>query len=215
MVQAQRRIHFTMAFIGRFLGVYTILRFAGLFGSAQTANLIYLVTDLLGGSWTDMLLRLGGAALYMAGIALTVWLPLGPVRDLRRLSVGIDMAAAILVALLPAEISPVLGLYPLFFAMAVQWNSFPGADGFVSSSIFSTNNLRQFTMALANTSAGNNQRPKAAFFGKTLLSFHCGVGMSFLCWRALGLRSVLLALAPCALAMAQLFLEPQAAVSAK
>lgn len=98
MVQAQRRIHFTMAFIGGFLGVYTILRFAGLFGSAQTANLIYLATDLLGGSWTDMLLRLGGAALYMAGIALTVWLPLGPVRDLRRLSVGIDMAAAILVA---------------------------------------------------------------------------------------------------------------------
>ena len=164
MVQAQRRIHFTMAFIGGFLGVYTMLRFAGLFGSAQTANLIYLATDLLGGSWTDMLLRLGGAVLYMAGIALTVWLPLGPARDLRRLSVGIDMAAAILVALLPAE---------------------------------------------------TDQRPKAAFYGKTLLSFHCGVGTSFLCWRALGLRSVLLALTPCALAMAQLFLEPQAAVSAK
>lgn len=124
MVQAQRRIHFTMAFIGGFLGVYTTLRFAGLFGSAQTANLIYLATDLLGGSWTDMLLRLGGAVLYMAGIALTVWLPLGPVRDLRRLSVGIDMAAAILVALLPAEISPVLGLYPLFFAMPFNGTAF-------------------------------------------------------------------------------------------
>ena len=77
MAQAQRRIHFTMAFIGGFFGVYTILRFTGLFGSAQTANLIYLTTDLLGGSWADMLLRLGGAALYMAGIALTVWLPRG------------------------------------------------------------------------------------------------------------------------------------------
>ena len=63
MAQAQRRIHFTMAFIGGFFGVYTILRFTGLFGSAQTANLIYLTTDLLGGSWADMLLRLGGAAL--------------------------------------------------------------------------------------------------------------------------------------------------------
>lgn len=209
MVQAQRRIHFTMAFIGGFLGVYTILRFAGLFGSAQTANLIYLATDLLGGSWADMLLRLGGAALYMAAIALTVWLPLGPIRDLRRLSVGIDMAATVLVALLPAGISPVLGLYPLFFAMAFQWNSFPGADGFVSSSIFSTNNLRQFTMALAHTAAGNDQRPKAVFYGKTLLSFHCGVGASFLCWKALGIRSVLLALLPCILAMVQLILEPK------
>ena len=136
MSQAQRRIHFTMAFIGGFFGVYTILRFTGLFGSAQTANLIYLTTDLLGGSWPDMLLRLGGAALYMAGIALTVWLPRGRMADLRPLSVGIDMAAAVLVALLPAGISPVLGLYLLLFAMAFQWNSFPGADGFVSSSIF-------------------------------------------------------------------------------
>lgn len=209
MAQAQRRIHFTMAFIGGFFGVYTILRFTGLFGSAQTANLIYLTTDLLGGSWPDMLLRLGGAALYMAGITLTVWLPRGRMADLRPLSVGIDMAAAVLVALLPAGISPVLGLYPLFFAMAFQWNSFPGADGFVSSSIFSTNNFRQFTMALAHTAAGEDQRPKAGFFGKTLLSFHCGVGTCFLCWKALGIRSVLLALAPCVLALAQLHTEPK------
>ena len=215
MVQAQRRIHFTMAFIGGFFGVYAMLRFAGLFGSAQTANLIYLATDLLGGSWTDMLLRLGGAALYMAGIALTVWLPRGPIRDLRRLSVGIDMAAAVLAALLPAGISPVLGLYPLFFAMAFQWNSFSGADGFVSSSIFSTNNFRQFTMALAETAAGHDQRPKAGFYGKTLLSFHFGVGICFLCWKALGIPSVLLALIPCVLAMAQLLLEPKAAAAVK
>lgn len=215
MVQAQRRIHFTMAFIGGFFGVYTILRFTGLFGSAQTANLIYLTTDLLGGSWTDALLRLGGAVLYMAGIALTVWLPRGRIQDLRRLSVGIDMAAAVLAALLPAGISPVLGLYPLFFAMAFQWNSFPGADSFVSSSIFSTNNFRQFTMALAHTAAGNDQRPKADFFGKTLLSFHCGVGACFLCWKALGIPSVLLALIPCVLAMAQLLLEPKATSAAK
>lgn len=214
MVQAQRRIHFTMAFIGGFLGVYTILRFAGLFGSAQTANLIYLATDLLGGSWTDMLLRLGGAALYMAGIALTVWLPLGPVRDLRRLSVGIDMAAAILVAASRRTL-PGAGPLSAVFCHGLSVEQLSRRGRLRQLQHFSTNNLRQFTMALANTAAGTDQRPKAAFYGKTLLSFHRGVGTSFLCWRALGLRSVLLALAPCALAMAQLFLEPQAAVSAK
>ena len=70
-------------------------------------------------------------------------------------------------------------------------------------------------MALAHTAAGNDQRPKADFFGKTLLSFHCGVGVCFLCWKALGIRSVLLALIPCALAMAQLLAEPKAAQTAK
>ena len=83
--------------------------------------------------------------------------------------------------------------------MAFQWNSFSGGDGFVSSSIFSTNNLRQFTMAVTEV-WGNHDRshlPKAAFFGKTLLSFHAGVAASFLLWHIFGFHSAWFALLPC------------------
>lgn len=213
MEHAQQRLHFTMSFIGGFLAVYAVLCFAGLLGSAQTSNLILLTTDLLSANWPDLLLRIGGAVLYMCAIALTVWLPRKCRTDLRRISVVLDMAAALVVGLFPEGIPPVLGLYPLFFAMAFQWNSFTGADGFVSSTIFSTNNFRQFSMALAETLSGRSQLPKAAFFGKTLLSFHSGVAVSYLLWQLLGNRSAWMCLLPCALAMVQLVLESKQAAA--
>ena len=200
MSNLSQRIHFNMAFIGGYLGVHAVLSFGNLLGNAQTSNLISIVTSLLSADWTQLLLRLGGMLLYMAAIALTVYLPSRLPWDLRLISVALDAAAAVMVGFFPTDIYPVLGLYPLFFAMAFQWNSFPGADGFVSSSIFSTNNLRQFTMAMTEVLANHDPThlPKAAFFGKTLLSFHAGVAASFLLWQVLGPHSAWLCLVPCA-----------------
>ena len=202
MERNEERIHFTMAFIGGCLGVYALLHFANLFGSAQTSNLIAIVTSRVGGNLAEFGQRVGGTLLYMAAIALTVYLPPRIRCDLRLISVALDAAAAVVVGCFPEDIAPVLGLYPLFFAMAFQWNSFSGADGFVSSSIFSTNNLRQFTMAMTEVWGNHDPThlPKAAFFGKTLLSFHFGVAASFLLWQAFGFRSAWFALLPCALA---------------
>lgn len=171
MEHAQQRLHFTMSFIGGFLAVYAVLCFAGLLGSAQTSNLILLTTDLLSANWMDFLLRIGGAILYMCAIALTVWLPRRCRTDLRRISVVLDMAAALVVGLFPEGIPPVLGLYPLFFAMAFQWNSFTGADGFVSSTIFSTNNFRQFSMALAETPGRARSAAQSRLFRKNTAEF--------------------------------------------
>ena len=203
MSNLSQRIHFNMAFIGGYLGVHAVLSFGNLLGNAQTSNLISVVTSLLSADWTQLLLRLGGMLLYMAAIALTVYLPSRLPWDLRLISVALDAAAAVMVGFFPTDIYPVLGLYPLFFAMAFQWNSFPGADGFVSSSIFSTHTLRQFTRAMTEVLANHDPThlPKAAFFGKTLLSFHAGVAASFLLWRVLGPHSAWLCLVPCASAL--------------
>lgn len=202
MDQREAHLHYIMSWIGGFLGVLSILCFSSLFGSAQTSNLILLVTSLLGADWGQLLLRLGGMALYMAAIALTVYLPRRCCWDLRLISVALDGAAAAAVGLLPADIPPVLGLYPLFFAMAFQWNSFSGAGGFVSSTIFSTNNLRQFTMAVTEIFLNHDcsHLPKAAFFGRTLLSFHAGVAVSFLLFPFFERRTAWFCLLPCALA---------------
>ena len=199
MHNLSQRIHFNMAFIGGYLGVHAILSFSNLLGNAQTSNLISMVTSLLSGDWQQLLQRIGGMLLYMAAIALTVYLPPRLHWDLRLISVALDAAAAVAVGCFPEDIAPVLGLYPLFFAMAFQWNSFSGADGFVSSSIFSTNNLRQFTMAVTEVWGNHDSShlPKAAFFGKTLLSFHAGVAASFLLWHIFGFHSAWFALLPC------------------
>lgn len=187
MIETERheeQMHYIMSFIGGFFGVYTILNFCDFFGCAQTSNLIYLVTSLLGHNWKQFVLRLGGMFLYMTAIALTVYLQKRSSINLKRVSLIINALAALLLGFLPHDIDPVLGLYPLFFAMAFQWNSFKGAYGFVSSTIFSTNNLRQFTIAITEIFLNKDHSHilKAKFYGKTLLSFHAGVGISYLLW---------------------------------
>lgn len=198
-----RPIHFTVAFIGGFLGMYTIVNFSSLFGSAQTANLICLVTSLLDADWGEMLLRLGGLFLYMAAIALTELLFLRTSLDLRLISLCIDGAAALMTGFFPPDLSPILCLYPMFFSMAFQWNSFSSAKGFPSSTIFSTNNVRQFTLAVTEFCVSRDPAclGKIQLFGGTLLAFHSGVAAAYLLWRAFRGRTSWFCLVPIAAAI--------------
>ena len=68
---------------------------------------------------------------------------------------------------------PFIALYPVFFATAFQWCSFKGADGFNSSCIFCTNNLRQCTTGFAEYlySKDSEALRRGIFYGKVLLSF--------------------------------------------
>ena len=68
-------IHYTLSFIGGYLGLYAIVSRADLFGNAQTANLLGVVRDLIGRNFSDMLLRVGALLIYMAAVILTVWIP--------------------------------------------------------------------------------------------------------------------------------------------
>lgn len=201
--QQEARMHYLVSFIGGFFGVYAILNFCDFFGSSQTANLIYLVTSLLGHNLMQFLLRLGGLFLYMSAIILTVYLPKHSSVNLQRSSLIISALTALLLGFLPHTIDPVLGLYPLFFAMPFQWNSFKGAYGFASSSIFSTNNLRQFTMATTEVllNKDNSHALKAKFYGKTLLSFHAGVGICYLLWLVFGMHTAWFCLIPISLGL--------------
>ncbi len=65
-------IHYTLSFIGGYLGIYAIVSRADLFGNAQTANLLGVVRDLIGRNFSDMLLRVGALLIYMAAVILTV-----------------------------------------------------------------------------------------------------------------------------------------------
>ena len=57
-------IHYTLSFIGGYLGLYAIVSRADLFGNAQTANLLGVVRDLIGRDFSDMLLRVGALLIY-------------------------------------------------------------------------------------------------------------------------------------------------------
>lgn len=199
--QLQCWIHHSAAVAGGYLGIYAILCRGDFLGNAQTANLIYLVHSLMGHNLTDAVLRLIAALLYMSGIALTVFVSKKYHGNLHILSLCVNAAAIVLLGLFPEEMNAVVGLFPIFFAMAVQWNSFPGAYGYVSSTIFSTNNLRQVAIALSEYAITHDRKQlhKAKFFAGTLLCFHIGVAISIIAHHFFGIHSVWLCYIPLAL----------------
>lgn len=190
--QLQCWIHHAAAVTGGYLGIYAILCRGDFLGNAQTANLIYLVHSLLGRDLVDVGLRVIAVLLYMAGIALTVYVSKKWHGNLHILSLCVTIVAIFILGLFPEEMNVVVGLFPIFFAMAVQWNSFPGAYGYVSSSIFSTNNVRQVAIALTEYTITHDKKMlhKAKFFAGTLLCFHLGVAFSIVMHHFFGVHSV-------------------------
>ncbi|MDD6610997.1 MAG: YoaK family protein [Clostridiales bacterium] len=191
-------IHHSMAIVGGYLGVYALLCREDFFGNALTANLIYIVTSLLGTDLMDVLIRVIGVVIYAAGIACTTILSKKYHKNLHPIALGVDCIAVLILGFLPEDMNPVIGLYPIFFAMAFQWNSFPGAYGFASSSIFSTNNTRQVVNALSEYFITHEKKhlKKAWFFAGTLICFHIGVAFSWMTHHFMGIRSIWLCVIP-------------------
>ena len=97
---------------------------------------------------------------------------------------------------IPAETEIVIALYPIFFAMAFQWSSFRGARNFYSSTIFSTNNTKQTSLALANYLCDHDRAHlrKLEVFALTLLCFHIGAAVGVGASHLWGVRGALCAL---------------------
>lgn len=197
------RIHCIMSVAGGFIGVYALLNRNILFASAQTSNLIHIVLDLLGRSWMDLMIRLLACACYILGMALPVVIAKRGKINLQVASILIDMAVAVVLAFLPKEMNDFIALYPIFFAMAFQWNAFTGTDRYVSSSVFSTNNLRQAVLACTEYiyNRDKSQWNKAGFYINVLLSFHAGVVLAYFSFKTFGVKGSLISLAPLAVAL--------------
>ena len=185
--------HHAMAAAGGFFGVYALLTRGGTFGSSETSNLIYLVVSGLDGTWGPALIRLGGTACYIAGIVFAVLLRrYGRRPQAQILSISVDFAACLLLAWIPAETDPILALCPMFFATAVQWVSFSQAAGYNCATIFSTNNLRQFTEGVTEflCTREAEQLRKLKFYGGTLACFHLGVAWGWWCTGQWGIAGI-------------------------
>lgn len=197
-------MHFIMAVCGGFFGGYAIFGRMAVFGSAQTANLIELIGDVLGKNFEDALLRLGAVLLYAAAMVVFVVLGKKTSLNLKYLAITVNAAVVAVTALIPEKMDPVLALYPVFFAMSFQWCVFQGAEGYVCSTIFSTNNLKQTVLSFAEYfTTGKDEAEERAknlkkgrFFGETILFFHVGVSAAFLALRIMGLSAVWLVMLP-------------------
>jgi len=193
--------HLSFAAVGGFFGAYALLCRSGILANAQTMNLLELVADALRGSGLKVLLRIGILLMYVLGTMLTVLLPHFLHADNHRLAALIDALALIMLGFFPADMNILLSLYPIFFAMSFQWSSFSGAQDFVSSTIFSTNNTKQASLAFAEFLCDHDTAHfrKVIFYVCTLLSFHAGAVVCFYAVRFFALRGAWVGLLPVAL----------------
>ena len=179
-------MHCLMAIVGGFMGAYAIFNRFDIFGSAVTGNLIHMVMDLEDAKMLSVLIRLGSVVIFALAVAIATLIPV-----------------CILLAFFPADMNGMLSLYPVFFIMAFQWTSFTGACGYVCSTIFSTNNLKQTvsSFCLYWNSGDPKYKEKGTIFGLTLLAFHTGIAISYATSKmlGLGLKSSLLCVIPLAI----------------
>ena len=208
----EAHIHYIVAGIGGWLGIFPLVNAAHQFGSAQTSNLIELITESLGGNGQAACFHALGLLLYALAIFLATLFPKHTRVNIKWLALLIDALACVAMWRFPTEkrLPLLFYLYPTFFAMPFQWCAFSGAYGFFASTIFSSNNVRQFVSALTEVWCNGDKSfaLKAIFFGATLLGFHLGVAAGWLCWHTLGNAGFLCALAPIATAGLLLLRKP-------
>ena len=175
-------LHYTMSFIGGIFAIYALLEHSNVFGSAETSNMILLVNDLLHWDLFHIAIRLGSLFVYALGITLTLWMAKYHSNIQRRVCIIIDFFAALILGFLPKNIHPVIALYPVAFAMSIQWCSFRGVRENPSATTFSTGNFRQLVTVIFNyvTEKKQEDLSRIKFYIFTMLSFHAGIAMIYI-----------------------------------
>ena len=172
--------HYNLADAGGVFGGFAVCNLGEIFGNAQTLNLIGIVYNLVYCNFETLLLRIIAALLYFLGFAAAVVIP----KKLRLhsdvISIVVDILAFITLMFLPKNADFLISLYPIFFATAFQWTAFEYIEGYSCSTIFSSNNYRQFTTSLVEYAIDKDKSrlTKTRVFGLTLLYFHIGVALA-------------------------------------
>lgn len=205
----EKKLYYTMAFTGGFMGAYAILNRCDVFGNAQTANMIYIALNIVGRNAMAVIYRLGGMLLYVSGIVITVMWPKISKISVHYVAVAVDAAAIIILGLMPEHMNNVIALYPIFLAASIQWNSFCRIENYNCSTVFSTNNLRQFTSAATEyiCSRESKYAQKAKFYGGLIICYHLGVVFSYMTFKSLGIKSIWAAMIPVIIASAMIIYE--------
>ncbi len=181
--QKDFKLHICMCMTGGFIATYSLLRCSGSLAAAQTSNLIHAVESALNLDLKSFLLCIGGFLFYMAGVESYVLVARKTPWNPQKWELMTEAVILAFIGLVPAEADIHICLYPAFFIMAAQWSAFHGTEQYNSSTIFSSNNVKQFSLAIGEYMCEKNKKhaEKAKFFGLTLVYYHIGVAAAFVC----------------------------------
>lgn len=188
---------YIMAVVGGIFGGYAVFS-VGLLGAGQSTNLIMIIMSIIGKDIRQLLIRLGFISVFAVATAATRIIKEKCRFDIRVASIIVDVICTVAVAAIPDNADSMLLLYPVIFGMAFQYNSFSGALGFTSASVFSSNNYRQFIDSITEYLCTKNPeiKRKVLFYGGSLLFFHIGVTAAVIGMIMYGKITVLMAIIP-------------------
>lgn len=204
VMRRQRIVHYAASAIGGFLGSYTIFNHTEVFGNAQTGNLIRMVQDFVCGDLSLVWFMLLAFLIYCGGNVFYVLMRRRLRLSMKIVSLICTSAAVVVVGALPFVRNDIVACYPIIFVAPIQWNAYKIAGGNSSSTIFSSNNVRQAAILTTNYALDRDKttRGKAAFYWLTLLSFHLGVAFSCAISIFLGVYSIWFCFVPIVLTAA-------------
>lgn len=194
--------------VGGFFGAFTYVLRGGVFCNAQTGNLVLLAIALGDGNWTRVLYLILPITAYFLGGVVSEAIA-GPIKKLHlirwdTLFVLIEMAAVIVLALLPETFPYQVTQIAVNFICSMQYNTFRQAQGVPMATTFCTNHLRQ--LAIWATKYAKHHRPpeKLRFLSHLLMLavFVAGGFVSTLLCRLLGSKALLFALIPLGIVLA-------------
>ncbi len=179
-IKKEAWLHFSVSSVGGFIAAYAIINHCDLLASSQTSNMIHIVHNFFEPTHSLLIYMVIAAVVYICGNVTYVLVNKFVKIDARVISLFVTSIAVFLVSMLNFVENPYLAMLPLFYATPIQWNAFAGDAGYGSSTIFSTNNLRQAVTSLASYLIDGDikMKRKAQFFGMTLLFFHLGVAFA-------------------------------------
>ncbi len=201
-------LFYAATFIGGFFAGYAVIR-CGMFASSQTMNIISIGLNLFGKDFGEFLVRLVIMALYAVAIALGVVIPRYTKFDVRLLSIAVTSVASIFLSCIPAHTTSTLSMAPVFFAMALEWNAFPGAIGYQASCIFVTNDFRQMVLGAVHYLCDKDKKYiyQFLFYAGTICNFFLGFVVSCTSMKLWGARSAAIVLVVLVFMVALIFKE--------
>jgi uncharacterized membrane protein YoaK (UPF0700 family) len=168
-----------MAFTGGYLEAYAWIVHR-VFANAQSANLVFLWVNAIGGEWEKALHYVPSLLAFAIGVIMACWLRWAAPLRAARISILTEIAFLFVVAILHNRLPEVAGTLGISLVAAFQMVSFPRVEGWTYNSAMVTSNFRQTIESLFAAIAGNAgmrafRRPYV--FGAMCIAF--GTGAAF------------------------------------
>lgn len=168
-----------LAFAGGYLDAYSWIVHR-VFANAQTANLVFLWIYGASGEWAMAFHYAPPLVSFMIGVITAFWLRRVVGVEAGRLSMLLEIAFLVIVAVLHNRLPDLAGTLGISFVAAVQAASFPRVENWSYSSVMATTNFRQAIEGLLAAISDSSERRSFRYpsvFGAICVSFGFGAAI--------------------------------------